>query len=45
MESNVEQQFHPHLSEQMFLETHQKFGVLITYDKLWHLVMPNPHIK
>jgi hypothetical protein len=45
MESHVKQQFHPHLPEQMFPETHFKFGIPSTYDKLWHPMMPNPHIK
>jgi hypothetical protein len=29
----------------MFLEAHHKLGIYITNDKLWHLVMLNPHVK
>jgi hypothetical protein len=29
----------------MFSKTRHKLGVFITYNKLWHPMMPNPHIK
>jgi hypothetical protein len=45
VECHIKQQFHHHLSEQMFQKTHCKFGVSITNDKLWRPVMPDPHLK
>jgi hypothetical protein len=29
----------------MFLEAHCKLGISIAYDKLWHLVICDSHIK
>jgi hypothetical protein len=45
MECHAKQQFYSHLSKQMFLEAHHKLDIFITYDKLRHPMMLNPHIK
>jgi hypothetical protein len=29
----------------MLAEVHHKLGVFVTDDKLWHPMMPNPHIE